>query len=729
MSEAGPLLERIRELEAANEALRRSEQLLSTELYTLQQVATQLVNAQGMQGLYERILDSAIAILRADFASIQMFYPERGTQGELLLLSHRGFSEEAAARWAWVSPATRTTCGEALRRGLRIAVSDVRKCAFMSGSEDLEGYLAAGIHAVQSTPLVSRSNVLLGMVSTHWRKPRELFVSELHALDILARLAADLIERSRAEETLRESEQRAMRELTERKHAEAALRDSEERFRRVFEDGPLGVALQGLDHCFLKVNSALCQMVGYTPSALLRMSFIDITHPDDVEMDVELAERLFRREIPSYRMQKRYVRKGGEIIWVNLTKSIIADGDDKPLYGITMVEDITEIKRTQNEAVARQKLESLGTLASGIAHDFNNLIGAIQAQAELAISELDEGASCREELQSIGDVAKRASEIVRQLMIYAGKEKQVVEPVSLSEIVEEMLPLLKVSSKHATMIADLGRDLPAIRASAAQLRQVVMNLITNASEAIGDRDGVIRVTTRRATSGNGAAPVPDTLPAGDCLALEVTDTGCGMSQEMLAKVFDPFFTTKSAGRGLGLPVVSGIVRGLGGEVRIASEQGKGTTFHVLLPCAETKAGTQNDLIAGCEESGRPLRECTVLVVEDEAPLRQAVVKKLSATGFAVLEAGDGSAAMDLLRENADKIDVILLDMTIPGAPSAQIVAEAAQTRPEIRVILTSAYSQEMLTEPLHASQIRGFIRKPFRLGDLVKTLCSAASAA
>jgi PAS domain S-box-containing protein len=471
-------------------------------------------------------------------------------------------------------------------------------------------------------------------------------------------------------------------------------------------------------------------MVGYSPAALLQMSFVEITHPDDAQLDMDLAERLFRREIPSYRMQKRYVRKGGEIIWVNLIKSVILDGDGRPLYGITMVEDITEVKRTQEEALARQKLESLGTLASGIAHDFNNLLGAIQAQAELAQLELDGGSSCEEQLQSIGDVAKRASEIVRQLMIYAGKETQVVEPVGLSEIVEEMLPLLKVSlSKHAMMVADLGRDLPPIHASAAQLRQVVMNLITNASEAIGDRDGMIHVTTRRAISGNGAASVPETLPVADCLALEVSDTGCGMSQETQAKVFDPFFTTKSAGRGLGLPVVSGIVRGLGGEVRIDSQQGKGTTFHVLLPCAGTKAGAHNGPVAGCEESARPFRECTVLVVEDEAPLRQAVVKKLGSTGFVVLEAGDGTVAINLLRANLDKIDVILLDMTIPGATSAQIVAEAAQTRPDIRVILTSAYSPEMLTEPLHAAQIRGFIRKPFRLGDLVKTLSAAASAA
>jgi len=217
------------------------------------------------------------------------------------------------------------------------------------------------------------------------------------------------------------------------------------------------------------------------------------------------------------------------------------------------------------------------------------------------------------------------------------------------------------------------------------------------------------------------------LADGDYLELEVSDNGCGMSPETRARVFDPFFTTKSAGRGLGLAVVGGIVRGLGGEIRVASDAGKGTTFQVLLPCAEGKAKA-TDAAIGCEESVLPSQECTVLVVEDEVPLRQAVVKMLCNSGFVVLEANDGSAAIDLLRANADKIDVILLDMTIPGASGAQVVAEAARTRPEIRVILTSAYSQEMLTAPLSASQVRGFIRKPFHVGDLVKTLRRAAFA-
>ncbi len=376
--------------------------------------------------------------------------------------------------------------------------------------------------------------------------------------------------------------------------AEAASRESEERFRRVFEEGPLGLALVGRDYRFMKVNGALCEMVGYPEAELVQKTFTEITHPDDVGADVELAERLFKREIPFYRMQKRYQKKNGEIIWINLTASVIHGPGGQPLHGLAMVEDITEIKRAQEEALFRQKLESVGTLAGGIAHDFNNLLGAVQAQAELGLTELDAGSSCEEALKAICQVAMRGSEIVRQLMIYAGKESADVGPVDLSKTVDEMLSLLKVSvTKRAVIEAHFDQDLPPICGSAAQLRQIVMNLITNASDAIGDRDGVIRVFARRLTlKRESAGSLSGTLPDGEYVQLEVSDTGRGMSLQTQAKVFDPFFTTKSAGRGLGLAVVQGIVRSLGGAIYLASEPDKGTTFQVWLPSVKTTAAAR-----------------------------------------------------------------------------------------------------------------------------------------
>jgi PAS domain S-box-containing protein len=519
----------------------------------------------------------------------------------------------------------------------------------------------------------------------------------------------------------------AMQDLTEQKKSEAALRESEERFRRVFEEGPLGLALIGKDYRFEKANSALCRMVDYDEVELLQLSFVDITHPDDVRADVDLAEQLFKREIPFYRIQKRYVKKSGEIIWINLTASMILGPNGEPLHGLAMIEDITEIKRTQEEALVRQKLESVGTLAGGIAHDFNNLLGAIRAQAELAMTEMDAGASCREELKVIGDVAMRGSEIVRQLMIYAGKENAVPGPVDLSKTVDEMLSLLKVSvTKRALIQTDLQQDLPPIQASAAQIGRVVMNLITNASDAIGDRDGKIRVTTRRVTLKGQSAAIA--LPDGDYVQLEVTDTGCGMCPQTQAKVFDPFFTTKSAGRGLGLAVVQGIVRSLGGAIQLTSEPDRGTTVQVSLPCAKTTASASGRAMSGDGGDAVPGQPGTVLVVEDESNLRQPIVKMLRKSGFEVLEAADGTSAIDLLRANGDRIDTVLLDMTIPGASSREVVEAAANVRPNIKVVLTSAYSREMIEGSMRAPQVRSFIRKPFQLGELLKTIRSSLSS-
>jgi nitrogen-specific signal transduction histidine kinase/CheY-like chemotaxis protein len=390
------------------------------------------------------------------------------------------------------------------------------------------------------------------------------------------------------------------------------------------------------------------------------------------------------------------------------------------------VQDITDLRRAQEESFARQKLETLGTLANGIAHDFNNLLGAVLAQADVALAECAAGSSPEEELERIRNTALRGSEIVRQLMIYAGKEDAGVELVDVSSNVKDMLELLKVSmSKHAVIEPDLVQNLPAVRANGAQIRQIVMNLVMNASDAIGDRGGVIRLTTARVTIGRDAA-ISKGVTEGDYLEVAVSDTGGGMQLETQARVFDPFFTTKAAGRGLGLAVVQGIVRKLRGAIHLVSEPGKGTTFQILLP-SEAGVGATAGPIRSADEA-RLLQEATVLVVEDEDLLRQAVAKMLRKKGFEVLEAANGSTAIDLLCANSDRIDAILLDMTLPGHSSKEVLGEASRLRPDLKVILTSAYSEEVVRATLSAPQVCGFVRKPFQLSDLVQSLRNAVSS-
>jgi CheY-like chemotaxis protein len=246
-----------------------------------------------------------------------------------------------------------------------------------------------------------------------------------------------------------------------------------------------------------------------------------------------------------------------------------------------------------------------------------------------------------------------------------------------------------------------------------------MNLAMNASEAIGDLDGVIRVTTQRITVGDGSE-LSERMAGDEYVQIEVSDTGRGMSPEIQARIFDPFFSTKSAGRGLGLALVHGIVRRLGGTINVASEPGHGTSFQILLPCAGTGSAA---IAAQIPEIGEPAQtsQATVLVVEDEPALRQGVSKMLTKRGFSIIEAPDGTAALDVIRGQKTPIDVLLLDITLPGASGREVLQEVRRLRPEMRVVVTSAYPEEVAVSYLE-STIEHFIRKPYRFEDLVRLI-------
>jgi len=275
---------------------------------------------------------------------------------------------------------------------------------------------------------------------------------------------------------------------------------------------------------------------------------------------------------------------------------------------------------------------------------------------------------------------------------------------------------------------DLGEDLPAVRANPAQIRRVVMNLITNASEAIGDRDGVIQVTTGRVRVGRDSPlSFPERPAEGDYLQLQVSDTGRGMTAEMQARVFDPFFTTKLAGHGLGLAVVQGIVRSLDGTVHLVSAPGKGTMFQILLPCAEGAPKATRQPISRSGTENLSDRGVTILVADDQVQLLQATSKMLRKVGFSVIEASHGTAALDLIRSHKDRINVLLLDITLPGATSREVFEEARRLKPDMKVIVISANSEDMAAAALGRRGER-FLRKPFKLGELIDMIREVLSS-
>jgi two-component system, cell cycle sensor histidine kinase and response regulator CckA len=511
-----------------------------------------------------------------------------------------------------------------------------------------------------------------------------------------------------------------------------ALRDNQQQLALAESAAHLGLWSYDLRAKSFVCSKEYLRLFGLRPddSPLSWQGWLERVHPDDREW----LERLIwqsQEQMHSWDAEFRVVWPDGSAHWLLGKGTVFLDdfGRRIRLTGVNL--DVTErkhteaaLKRASEEALFHQKLESMGRLAGGIAHDFNNLLGGILASAELALEKRADISHVAEELQRIQLASIRGAEIVRQLMIFGGQESSAFEPIDASLLVREMLELLKVSiSKHAILHAELAKDLSAVRANPAQLRQVVMNLVTNASEAIGEREGVIRVAAEQVRFGphldQAGAPAP---PEGEYLQIEISDTGSGMTAEVQARIFDPFFSTKFAGRGLGLAVTQGIVRGHGGSINVVSKPGQGTIFRVLLPCIKQSVH-ETPIPISLNKTERPSAPvATILMVEDDEGLRRAATRMLRLRGFTVIEASDGSAAVDAIRSHGDDIDALLLDVTLPGMPSRDVFEEAKRLRPELKVVLTSAYGEEVVNASFSGLRVEYFIRKPYQLDDLERLL-------
>ena len=627
-------------------------------------------------------------------------------------------------------------------------------------------------------------------------------------------------------------------DVTEQVEVRHRIEESEKRLSAIFTQASVGIAQTDLTGRFVLANKRYCDLVGRSLEELAGCRTVDITHPDDRERTQQLYDRAVLLE-EGFEIEKRYLRPGGEIVWVHKSLNAVRDERGKPRYFLNVVQDVTarkqaeealreseqqfrtladsipqlawmadsggsvfwynrrwyeytgtnleqvsgwgwqsvhdpevlprvlerwreslqtgipfemefplrgadgkfrrfltrmipvrdsygsvtgwfgtntdieDQKRAEEAIRQKQKLESTGVLAGGVAHDFNNLLTGILGNASLVLDALPPSDPNTEELSEIVQAAERAAHLTRQMLAYAGKGSFVLEHLDLSAQVREIGALLHAAiPKQVAVEMALTPGLPAIEADRGQVQQVVMNLVINAAEAIGeDRGGRVRVATRSEilSPGTKAHFLPDRPEPGLYVVLEVEDDGAGMTEEVLLKIFDPFFSTKFTGRGLGLSAVLGIVRSSGGALSVETEPWRGSTFRVYFPAATRSAGRG----ARADEVRPRDRRGVVLVVDDESVVRHVAQQALERHGYSVLLAANGYEAVEILQENAARIDLVLLDVGMPLMGGEETLRALRRINPGLRVVLASGYDEREATRRFSGSSLSGFLQKPY----------------
>jgi PAS domain S-box-containing protein len=517
------------------------------------------------------------------------------------------------------------------------------------------------------------------------------------------------------------------KDITEQKVAENALRESELKYRLLFESAGDSISVMDMQGKLLAVNPQTSKIIGYTNDELLSLTADKIdSRPNEMAANIgKLLENGY------YFGETEFVRKDGSTVPISVdARLIVWDGQNAIL---NICRDITDHKQAQEEQLNLekqllhvQKLESLGVMAGGIAHDFNNLLQSIQGNIDLAARALRSDSESQKYLSYAMNSAKRAAHLTNLMLTYAGKGLITKKNLNLNDHIKEHILLLRSAASTSVPIQlSLSADLPEINADEAQIQQVVMNLITNAAESIDKPEGNISIITgiKNCVQKYLSDSLVDVkLEPGSYVYLEVKDNGCGMSQETLKRLFDPFFTTKFTGRGLGMSAVMGILKSHKGALLVESEPGKGTTFRVLFPISTTPApANDKDPVESSDEnctSQEKVLSGAVLVVDDEKSVLRICTKMVQLIGFNVITASDGLDAVAKYRKHQDEIELVLMDLTMPNMDGLTAMAEIYSIRPDIKVILSSGYNKEELSERITGKAPSGFIRKPYSLNDL-----------
>ncbi len=450
--------------------------------------------------------------------------------------------------------------------------------------------------------------------------------------------------------------------------------------------------------------------------------FLKSIHPDEREQVNATYQMSLKNQQP-YEIEYRLLFSDGRIKWVHEQSESELDADGATLRSVGTVQDISERIAIEQERISlqaqmehSQRLDSLGILAGGIAHDFNNILTTILGNAAMAERKaLTQPEDLPKHLHNIVASSEKAAELCKQMLAYSGKGEFIIQSINLSDLVKSVSKLLEISiGKGVALKYHMMEELPAVDVDLAQMQQVIMNLVINASDAIEEKNGIITIGTGLIELDHAyllSINLNDELPEGPYVFLEVSDTGCGMDKETQQRIFEPFFSTKVSGHGLGMSAVAGIVRGHRGAIKLYSEAGKGSTFKLLLPVSDAKA----ELIEHKATALSPWQGSgTILIIDDEESIRETVAMMLEDLGFASLAAVDGEDGVELYRQHQQEIVAVLLDMTMPKLDGKGCFRELRRINKNVQVILSSGYNEKEATSRFTGKGLAGFVQKPYR---------------
>ncbi|MDD2365265.1 MAG: response regulator [Desulfuromonadaceae bacterium] len=515
--------------------------------------------------------------------------------------------------------------------------------------------------------------------------------------------------------------------ITELKKVEEDRRENIQFIEELLKNAPVGIRVfDGESGRCLLLNHATAEIAGGDPETMWKQNFRNLESwknsgllkgaeavlADGVTriLEVEMLTSFGRQPSVEYIISRFDVHKKPHLLVI---------GRD-----ITAEKQLEDKSRTiEAQMLHVQKLESLGVLAGGIAHDFNNILLAILGNAELALMRLTTESPARKNLHQIEKAAQRAADLAQQMLAYSGRGHFVIEELDINAIIREMNQILEVSvSKKAAMRLNLADNLPFFQGDATQIRQIIMNLVINASDAIGDESGIINVKTGFMNCDQAYLSkiwLYDSLEAGDYIFFEISDSGCGMSHETMAKIFDPFFTTKFTGRGLGMAAVLGIVRGHRAAITLYSEPEKGSCFKVLLP-ATSSTSLHSDSITSMDKPTEG--SGFILLVDDEEIILSLGREMLEELGYKVLTAKDGVEAVDIFTTSKEDILCVILDLTMPRLDGEQTYRELQRLDPNVQVIISSGFNEQEVSMKFVGKDLASFIQKPYKLAELSRKI-------